>query len=208
MALRIVWLLAFVLVLACKKSEPQEVVLPAKTSDRKVLSTLPTKDLVGYLSGNYHTGGNNPAIYADLDRKMFVMMGKRSFAELPMTTKPAEAAAAFESFFVLHGYHANGKTPTDDHQKVMVDGKEMVVVSTDELFPKMPADLKALFTPEQAELLYHTPPSDGYKLVAAKYPLMYCYTHSIAVLSSHDEHEFPIEKASDAFAAFAKLLPK
>jgi len=28
------------------------------------------------------------------------------------------------------------------------------------------------------------------------------------VLSSHDEHEFPIEKSSDAFAAFAKLLPK
>ena len=219
MLLRVVVIAA--VVVACGKSEPTPVPSPTRsaeptaptpkptTEDPKILDALPIKDLVGYLSGNYHAGGNNPAIYADLDRKVFVMMGKRGSVELPMATKPAEAAAAFESFLVLHGYEANGKSPTDEHQHVMVNGKEMVVMTTDELFPEMPADLKAHFTPEQYDLLYHTRPSDGYARVAAKYPLMWCYTHSVAVVGpKHPEHEFPIAKASDAFAEFQKLLPR
>ncbi|HUJ61094.1 MAG TPA: hypothetical protein VLX92_21470 [Kofleriaceae bacterium] len=169
------------------------------------LRTLPAIDLVGYLSGNYHTASNNPAMYADLDRKVFVMMGKHGKAEVPLD-KPDDATTAFESFLVLHGYAADGRPPTDDHQKVMVDGKEMVVVTTDELFPEMPADLRAHFSDAQNDALYHTRPHDGYALLAEKEPVVWAYTATLEVLAPGVARQFPVEKASDAMALFRSLV--
>lgn len=194
---------------ACKKSapeptgEPEKVAEPAKPTAG--LSAVPAKDLVGYLSGNYHNGSNNPAMYADLDRKVFVMMGERAAAEVPFD-KPAEATAAFEKFLVLHGYAANGTPPTDDHQKIMVAGKEMVVMPMDELMPEMPAELKAKFTTEQYSTLYKTNRYDGYAVVAVKYPIIWAYAETLVVQGKNPRQEFPIEKATDALAAFGKLL--
>ena len=209
---------ALVLLAACSnKAEPVPDRLEATTptaekpeaskpeakhsDDPKILDALPLRDLVGYVSGNYHTGGNNPAIYADTDRKVFVMSSKAGYAELPFATKAAEASAAFEAFLLDTGYKANGKEPGDTHQKVMVNGKEMVVMTNDELFPKMPADLRAHFTDDQYDLLYHSRPGDTYQRIAKKYPVLWCYSGTIALVGGK---EYPVAKANDAFAALFK----
>jgi hypothetical protein len=188
-----------------KAAPPDDHNAPPAKADLSLLQPLPAVDLVGYVSGHYRTGGNNPAIYADLDRKMFVMMGKRGTAELPLA-KPDEVGPAFAQFLVAHGYAANGVQPTDDHAKVVIDGKQMVVVTTDEIFPKMPDELKAHFTPAQLELLYHTRPRDCFEMVAAKYPVIWAYSESLEVLGPGFHQEFPIAQASEAFAAYRKLI--
>ncbi|HEY4183396.1 MAG TPA: hypothetical protein VGM90_41515 [Kofleriaceae bacterium] len=195
---------------ACSKSEPQPAPVETKLSaEPAILDTLSLEDLVGYASGAYHAGGNNPAIYADIDHKTIVLMGNKATAKIPIATQPAEAAAAYEAFLVQHGYEANGKQPTDEHQHVMINGKEMVVMSTDELLPAMPADLKAHFTPAQYDLLYHTPVAANLARVALKVPVMYCYSNMIAVIGpAHPLKEYPIEQASKAFAEFQTMLPK
>jgi hypothetical protein len=200
----------------CDRPQPVQLAAPAQAlppapspfkPGTGTLDTLAPEDLVGYLTGNYHTSSNNPAIYADRDRKVFVMMGKRAKAELPLD-KPEEAMAAFEKFLVLHGYAANGKQPTDDHSKVMVDGKEMVVMTSDELFPKMPDELKAHFTQTQFDLLYRTAPREGFHHLAATHPLIWAYTQTLVVLGSGVEKEFPVAQADDAFAEYRRLIAK
>ena len=186
-----------------------QLLTPAEKTaiDVAILEDVSTRDLVGYHSGHYQTIGNNPAIYADLENKVFVMMGKKSVAELPMATNSNEAATAFETFIVLHGYAANGKQPIDSHQKVTINGQEMVVMTRDELLPTMPTDVKAHFTAEQFNLLENQSSRNGYRVIATRVPLMYCYAGSIVVLGANEEHEFPVAQATDAFVAFRKLLP-
>jgi hypothetical protein len=181
---------------------------PAQRPGVGALSALPTEDLVGYLSGNYHTISNNPAVFADLDRRRIVMMGKSGRRELPIATRPAEAARQYEAFLLDNDYAANGKTRADPHPKVQVGSQEMVVVSMGELFPEMPADLKAHFAPAQLDVLYHLSGTEGYRLVAARGPVMWCYTGTVEVDGAGTKRAFPVEKANEAFAAFQALLPR
>lgn len=198
--------LVAVTIVGCKKAAPRPEPRPEKP-DLSLLAALPAVDLVGYLSGRYGTGGNNPAIYADVDGKLFVMMGKRGTAELPLD-RPDEAIAAFEQFLVLHGYPANGKQPSDDRTRVVIDGKEMVVMTSAELFPTMPDEQKARFTQPQLDLLYRTAPGNGYAMLAARYPLIWAYSSSLSVQGPGFAQDFPIASASDAFAAYRKLVVK
>ncbi len=170
------------------------------------LTTLPLVDLVGYLTGNYHTSSNNPAMYLDRDRKLFVMMGKHGKAELP-SADPLAATAAFETFLLAHGYAVNHKAVTDDtHPRVMVGSQEMVVMTTDELFPEMPAELKAHFSPAQYEKLYKTATNQGMDIVATRAPVIWAYTHSLVVVGpGAKSQEFSVDRADAAFAAFRAL---
>jgi len=193
---------------ACSKTQAQAVEDAAAKPDVRLLESMPAKDLAGYMSGYYPgTMHNHPMMYADLDRKVFVMMGNQGTAELPLA-KARDAVAAFEEFLLAHGYPVNGKQPkTDQHVKIVVDGKELVVVNAEELLPP-DRELKEHFTPEQLDALEHTSASFGYPLIAKKYPLMYAYTRSLVVLGPGFEREFPIAQGSDAFALFQTLVPR
>jgi hypothetical protein len=158
---------------ACKPSSDHPADPPARpAADLGLLRSLPAKDLVGHLTGAYGTINNNPAIYADTDRKLFVLMGRRGTIELPLD-KPDDATAAYEPFLVAHGFPANGAQPTDDHARIVVNGQTMVLIAADELLPQMPPELKVHFTEPQLELLNRAQPDDCYQLLAARYPAMH-----------------------------------
>jgi hypothetical protein len=207
-ALRI---LAITLALASctkRREEPAEIAVAAKP-DQGVLRPIKVEDAVGYLSGNYHTISNNPAIFADGTR--FVMMGKQYRKEVAFADRD-RAFATFEQLLLDHGYAANGKPAPDRHQKVMVDGKEMVVVQMGELFPEMPAELKARFTAAQLAVLDHTTTTDGYRLFSghdpryAPHPVIYASSKQLTVVGPGTEKSFPIERATEAFTAYRALL--
>jgi hypothetical protein len=181
---------------------------PAKPAapDLTLVAPLPAKDLVGYLTGSYGTFSNNPALYADLDRRVFVMMGKRATAELALD-RPDEAIAAFEKFLVLHGYAANGVQPTEDRAQILIDGKPMVLVDVAELVPRMPPELEAHFTQAQRDLLGRTAPGAGFALLARRYPVIWAYSEELEVLGGGGAaQEVPIAKAAEAFTAFRQRL--
>lgn len=200
--------ISLLVLLACKSSDPAPIAeKPAPIADRSSLDKLPVADLVGYFSGAYHTSSNNPGVYYDASKHVIAMSGRSGSAELPSTTKPEEVRDALEVFFLANDYEINGKKPTDKHQKVMVNGKEMVVMPMTELFPEMPADLKAHFTSEQYDLLYKTASTDGYGIVAKKYPVMFAYLGAIEVrLPDGSKSVFDLQKANDAFALFQQQV--
>jgi hypothetical protein len=228
--------LVVVAALGCRKhEEPVQVVAPVSTDeakrpaggstdgpdtlpageagDRKALLALPVVDGVGFLTGNYHTSSNNPAMYADPERKLFVLLGKKARLELPLG-KPEDAIAAYEQFLLQHGYAANGKTAPDDHQKVMVDGKEMVVMQMSELLPEMPADLASHFTPRQRKVIGNTTGTNGFKLFSghdkdyAPHPMLYAGAKAVFVVGPDTDKQFPIEQASAAFAEYRAMLKR
>ncbi len=217
---RLALALVLVLVASCGKSESRRVSTevpdetPTKQLDaRHALTSVKIEDGIGFLTGNYHTSSNNPAMYADPDKHMFVLLGNKSRLEVPLAD-PSKAIAAFEDFLLLHGYSPNGKTAPDTHQKIMVDGKEMVVMRMDELLPTMPADLRSRFTTAQYDALEHTSGTTGFRLYSGHdkdypaHPLMFAYTKSISVVGPDTEKDFPIEKASEAFAEYRALLAR
>jgi hypothetical protein len=173
----------------------------------EVLKTIPAQDIAGFMSGNYHTVSNNPVMYADTDRGVFVLMGAKTRAELPIA-KRKDATAAYEQLLLLHGYEPNGKKPDPvARPTIMIDGSPLVVVTMDELLPTMPPEIRKRFTDEQYDTLGHVDGRTGLRVVAAKYPALFAYSKSIVVLGRGAEQEFPIEKANDAFSAYEKLLP-
>jgi hypothetical protein len=202
--------LAFIVAAACSRSEPVPLATGSGHPDQAPhatasLETIPAVYVAGFLSGAYHTNSNIPVVYADLDKKRYVMMGKHAQAELPFTAKPDEADRAFTAFFVANDYAIGGEEPTDRHPKVMIDGKEMVVVGMDELLPTMPDDLKARFTPAQLELLRGVATNAGYRVLGKRVPLVYCSGYkasaSITYVDAKSEHEYQLTEARPAFAA-------
>lgn len=212
--MRWVALVALVALAGCKRSRPEPAVTePPKQApaDREALRAVKVEDAFGYLTGKYHTSSNNPALYADPERKLYVVLGKRGRTEFPLAEP---AIAAYEDLLLDSGYHVNGKTPADHHQKVMIDGKEMVVMSTAEIFPEMPADLKSHFTANQLEILYHTTGTAGVALYSGhdkdypSHPAMWAYSGSIEVIGPDIVKDFPVEQASEAFAEYRALVKR
>jgi hypothetical protein len=194
---------------ACGKSQSTGAdagATDASAHAASVLKTIAPEDLAGFMSGNYHTSHNHPALYADMDRNVFVLIGRQGRAEIPLS-KPDDAVRAYEQFLLLHGYEPNGKKASE-RPTIIVDGKPLVIVTMDELFPTMPPDIRKRFSAEQYDVLEHTDGRAGYRVVAATYPLMYAYSKSLVVMGPSGEEEHPIEKASDAFSAFEKLVAR
>jgi len=196
------------------KAAPAEPVLPeGEAGDRKALLALPIVDGIGYMSGNYGTSHNHPAMFADPARKVFVLMGKKGKAEVPFA-KVDDALAAYEQFLLQHGYAANGKEAPDDHQKIMVDGKEMVVMTMQELMPEMSSETKARFTERQYKVLRNTTGTAGYQQLSGHvtefppHPLMFAGAEQVFVVGPGTDKSFPIAKASEAFAEYRQLLTR
>lgn len=193
--------------------DPADPFPAGEAGDRKALLALPIIDGVGFLTGHYHTSSNNPAMYADSERKLFVMLGKKGKLEVPIANAE-DAIAAYEQFLLRHGYPANGKDAPDDHQKVMVDGKEMVVMEMSELLPEMPADLKKHFTPRQHEVIRNTSGTKGFELFSGHdkdyppHPLMYAGSNQVFVVGPDTDKSFPIAQASAAFAEYREMLKR
>jgi len=194
--------------LACSKPQPvvDDAGVDAATHAAEVMKTIAPRDVAGFMSGNYHTTHNHPSMYADTDRSVFVLVGAQGSAEIPLSVAK-DAMGAYEQFLLRHGYEPNGKKAADARQTILVDGKPLVVVTRDELIPTMPPDIRKRFSDEQYDVLEHMDGRAGFHFVAAKYPTIYAYSKSLVVMSASSEQEFPIEKASDAFAAYEKLLP-
>ena len=218
---RRLWLVVFVLAGACNSSKPEAepvVVVAAppppqgsgSASGSASLDDIAAIDIAGVLSGGYHTTGNVPIVYADLDQKKYVLMGKSGQRELAFKSKPEELDKAFEAFFTANQYAVSGKVPTDPHQKVMVDGKEMVVMRMDELLPTIPEDLKKRFTPAQYDLIERTAVNVGYRALGKRYPLIYCGGYKeaarITYIDAKSEHEYTLDKAPTAYAELRKAL--
>src|SRR5512138_2915481 len=216
------WVIVLVVAGACNSSKPErvEVVAPPTQGSASAsgsaargsasLDDIAAIDLAGFLSGGYHTTGNVPIIYADLDQKKYVLMGKSAPRELAFESTPEELDKAFEAFFLANQYPVSGKELTDPHQKVMVGGKEMVVMRMDELLPTMPDDLEKKFTPAQYELLSHTTMTAGYRVLGKRYPLIYCGgyrdTARVTYIDAKSEHEYTLDKATTAYAELRKAV--
>lgn len=196
--------LANVIALGCSRSVAS-VEDAAKPAVDPALRSIPARDLVGYASGNYGTSHNHPAMYADLERKVFVLMGQRGTAEIPLD-EPDRATRAYVEFLLLHGYPANGKTPPETHPKIVIDGKELVVVAPEELFPQTGSATKARFTPSQRATLDHTSGTDIFPLVGEKWPIVFAYGSTVVVVGPKQRQKFPIANADDALAAYRALL--
>ena len=191
--------------------EPE--LLDGDTGDRKALLALPIGDGIGYMSGNYGTSHNHPAMYADTERKVFVLMGRKGKGEVPFA-KVDDALAAYEQFLLQHGYAANGKPAPDEHQKIMVDGKEMVVMTMSELMPEMSTETKAKYTDRQYKVLRNTTGTDGYKQFSGNvtefppHPLMFAGAEQVFVVGPDTDKQFPIAQATEAFKEYREMLKR
>ena len=209
-------LLAAASPLACKEAAPRA---EEKKDDRggltgasrAALRSLPAEDGMGYLSGNYHTGHNNPIAWVDDARQRFVLMGRQYRIEVPLD-QPDRAFELIERLLLDHGYPASGKDPAETRPTLDVGGEKMVVVQMAELFPEMPEELKKRFTDEQRDVLYRTGGGDGVRLFSGHdgdyppHPAMWAASDHVVVAGPGTWKEFPAQRLAEAFAEYRALI--
>lgn len=212
-----VWLVAAASPPACKEAAPP--VAEEKRDERggltgaarAALRALPAEDGMGYLSGNYHTGHNNPITWVDDARQRFVFMGRQYRIEVPLD-QPDRAFEMAERLLLDHGYPASGKDPAETRPTLEVDGQKMVVVQMAELFPEMPEELKKRFTDQQRDVLYKTAGGDGVRLFSGHdgdyppHPAMWAASDQVVVAGPGTWKDFPVQKLAEAFAEYRALI--
>lgn len=213
-----VWLLAAASPLGCKEAvtsggaeKKQEERGGLTGAARAALRALPAEDGMGYLSGNYHTGHNNPITWVDDARQRFVLMGRQYRIEVPLD-QPDRAFEMAERLLLDHGYPASGKDPAETRPTLEVDGQKMVVVQMAELFPEMPEELKKRFTDQQRDVLHETAGGDGVRMFSGHdgdyppHPAMWAASEQVVVAGPGTWKAFPVQKLAEAFAEYRALI--
>ncbi|MFC1655055.1 hypothetical protein ACFL2F_04545 [Myxococcota bacterium] len=178
------------------------------------LESVDAHDLFSYLSGFYKGGHSFPAIYLDPASREFWVTG-RDFRQRYSKDELEKALESYLSLLVAKGYPIpNQDSPQRPH--VWINGKKMVLVSAQELFPDSSA-AKSHFSEEQWRVLYSELCGwtgftylSGIGSKTRDYPLIvglgFQETARLRVLEKQSAVEFTLDKVDEAFAAYRKLV--
>lgn len=180
-----------------------------------VLESVDAHDLFSYLSGSFLGGGHAfPVLYFDPAAREFWVKGPNVATKFGANSLD-EALGAYTRLLVDKGYdmpnQVSPKRPT-----VAIDGKEMVVVSTAELFPSNEA-AKSHFSSEQWQVLYSKLGGwQGFTYLSGlgdqsrDYPLLvglgWQDTARLRVLGPQTAEAFEFDSVEQAFDAYRKLV--
>ena len=181
-----------------------------------VLESVDAHDLFSYLSGYYQGGHSFPAIYLDPGKKEFRVTGP----DFQQSYPGDQLDQALESYFALlvaKGYPIPDHDPPE-RPHVWINGKKMVLVTAQELFPDSSV-AQSKFSKEQWQVLYSKLGGwtgftylSGIGSKTRDYPLIvglgYQDTARLRVLEKQFGAEFKFDKVDEAFAAYRKLVEK
>jgi hypothetical protein len=181
-----------------------------------ILESVDAHDLFSYLSGYYQGGHSFPAILLDPGKREFWVTGP----DFQQKYSEDQLDKALESYFALlvsKGYPIPDHDPPE-RPHVWINGKKMVLVSAQGLFPDSSV-AKSKFPKEQWQVLYSKLCGwAGFTYLSGiggktrDYPLMvglgYQDTARLRVLEKQFGAEFKFDKVEEAFAAYRKLVKK
>lgn len=182
-----------------------------------VLESVDAHDLFSYLSGSFRGGGHSfPVLYFDPAAQAFWVKGPNVATRFHASALD-EALEAYAQVLADKGYDMPGQAGLE-RPTVMVDGKEMVVVSTAEFFPSN-AQAQAHFSAEQWDVLYSELGGwqgftylSGLAKHSREYPLVVGvgWEHSarLRVLGVDTAEAFEFDQLEQAFAAYRKLASR
>ncbi|MFC1582514.1 hypothetical protein ACFL4W_03135 [Planctomycetota bacterium] len=195
----------------------QELQRSLDTLSRKenyaILHSIEAIDLVSYLSGYYPGGNTFPCIFFDPEQDQLTVSAS-GYQQTFGCDKLEDALGAFLSALINKGYEIDG-VKVDNNKYVTLDGKKMVYIEVEELFPNTDS-VKEHFSDDQYSFIY----SDlggwqgftyfsGYGISPRDYPLITALGWDdmacLRVMGEDLAHEFKfgsIEKAFDTYREY------
>ena len=181
-----------------------------------ILESVDAHDLFSYLSGFYRGGHSFPAIYLDPAKREFRVTGP----DFQQSYPEDQLDKALESYFALlvaNEYPIPNHDPPE-RPHVWINGKKMVLVTAQELFPDSSV-AQSKFPKEQWQVLYSKLCGwagftylSGIGSKTRDYPLIvglgYQDTARLRVLEKQFGAEYKFDKVDEAFTAYRKLAKK
>ncbi|HET6992270.1 MAG TPA: hypothetical protein VFJ43_13135 [Bacteroidia bacterium] len=178
-----------------------------KASTFAVLNTISTENLFRFFSSNFHVIGNNPCMYYDSTSDQYVICGKTLYKRMSADNRK-DVMAYFHEFLCDRGYSPDGDTAKDEYQKAEMNGKEVYVVSMDDLLPQMKPEERALFNEQQYNTMMQTAGSDAFHYLGNERncPLIYASSSGLTIEGKKISKEIKMENARTALTAFGDYV--
>jgi hypothetical protein len=176
-------------------------------NDMSALADVSADRAFAYLSGNFQTLHNHPAIYADSASGMIVVVGNGLRKEFPIA-RVAEAVKAYRNFLYDRGYEPDGKKRPKKKKSSDEEYQELLRMMSTGLSDSV----KSLFTSEQLERFNDISPSAGYDFFSgfdggyANHPVIYAHLYGFTIEGRGFKKDMPMKQASAAFAVYLSLL--
>jgi hypothetical protein len=178
----------------------------AQDNDMGPLAQVRAEQAFGYLSGNYRTFHNHPAIFSDSGTGRLVVLGTGYRRDFPLA-KAADAVKAYRNLLVDRGYEPDGKKKKKSRQEEYDELMGMLVAT-------MSDSTKGLFTAEQLERFGDLAPSAGYDYFSGhtggypNHPVIYAHLHGFTIVGRGFKKDMPMKQASKAFAEYLALVKR
>jgi hypothetical protein len=160
-----------------------------------------------YLSGNFQTLHNHPALYADSASGMMVVIGNGYRREFPLA-KAADAVKAYRNLLYDRGYEPDGKKRPKKRKSAEEEYQELLRMVSSELSDSV----KRLFTADQLEHFSSISPSAGYDFFSGysggypNHPVIYAHLYGFTIVGRGFKKDVPMKQASAAFAEYLALV--